>query len=185
MADPPEVVPAAVPAVVPPTFTIDAFDRHKMKWSRWVERLESAFVLFGVQDGVKLHMLLHYMGGETYDILCDKLAPERPSQKTYAQLVETLQTHFNPEPLEILENFDNRRVPDCAPEARDHLQLRELPQHGLAESIRVRVEGPGNSVSPAGGAGPDFAACPGDCSFDGAVQQGRTGDPGEARKSRC
>lgn len=94
-----------VPVVVPPSFTIDPFDRHKMKWSRWVERLEGAFVLFGVQQNAKLPMLLHYMGGETYDILSDKLAPVRPNQKTYAEVVETLQAHFNPEPLEILENF--------------------------------------------------------------------------------
>ncbi|XP_062715253.1 uncharacterized protein K02A2.6-like [Aedes albopictus] len=107
---PPGIVPAAappgiIPAAVPPSFFIDPFDRHKMKWSRWVERLEGAFVLFGVRNDVKLYMLLHYMGGETYDILSDKLAPERPQQKTYDQIVAVLEAHFNPEPLEILENF--------------------------------------------------------------------------------
>lgn len=128
MADPPVPV---VPAAVPPTFSIDPFDRHKMKWSRWVERLESAFVLFGVQDGVKLHMLLHYMGGETYDILSDKLAPERPHQKTYDQVVAVLEAHFNPEPLEILENFrfHCRKQADDRPDETIHeylIALRKL-----------------------------------------------------------
>nr|XP_029711580.1 uncharacterized protein LOC115256768 [Aedes albopictus] len=87
------------------SFIIDPFDRHKMKWSRWVERLEGAFNLFGVQPDTRLFLLLHFMGGETYDILCDKLAPEKPQQRTYADIVAALEDHFNPEPLEILENF--------------------------------------------------------------------------------
>ncbi|XP_062713385.1 uncharacterized protein K02A2.6-like [Aedes albopictus] len=87
------------------SFIIDPFDRHKMKWSRWVERLEGAFNLFDVQPDTRLFLLLHFMGGETYDILCDKLAPEKPQQRTYADIVAALEDHFNPEPLEILENF--------------------------------------------------------------------------------
>ncbi|XP_058456616.1 uncharacterized protein K02A2.6-like [Malaya genurostris] len=87
------------------TFTVEPFDRHKMKWSRWVERLEGAFLLFGVRDDAKLPMLLHYMGAETYDVVSDKLAPEKPQTKTYDEIVQTLENHFNPEPLEILENF--------------------------------------------------------------------------------
>nr|XP_029720499.1 uncharacterized protein LOC115262237 [Aedes albopictus] len=77
----------------------------KMKWSRWVERLEGAFLLFGVGPQAKLPMLLHYMGAETYDVVSDKIAPEKPQTKTYDEVVQILETHFNPEPLEILENF--------------------------------------------------------------------------------
>lgn len=98
-------VPVFAPAMMQSAFTIDAFDRHRMKWSRWVERLEGAFVLFGVRDDTKLFMLLHFMGSETYDTVCDKLAPAKPQTKTYAEIVRLLEAHFNPEPLEILENF--------------------------------------------------------------------------------
>ena len=69
---------AAVPVAMQSSFTVEPFDRHKMKWSRWVERLEGAFLLFGVGNAAKLPMLLHYMGSETYDVLSDKIAPERP-----------------------------------------------------------------------------------------------------------
>ncbi|XP_055543345.1 uncharacterized protein LOC129728892 [Wyeomyia smithii] len=96
---------ATAPVAMQSSLTIDPFDRHRMKWSRWVERLEGAFVLFGVQQETKLYMLLHFMGGETYDVVCDKLAPEKPQRKTYAEIVRVLEAHFNPEPLEILENF--------------------------------------------------------------------------------
>ncbi|XP_055522452.1 uncharacterized protein K02A2.6-like [Wyeomyia smithii] len=96
---------ATAPVAMQSSFTIDPFDRHRMTWSRWVERLEGAFVLFGVHQETKLYMLLHFMGGETYDVVCDKLAPEKPQRKTYAEIVRVLEAHFNPEPLEILENF--------------------------------------------------------------------------------
>ncbi|XP_055613053.1 uncharacterized protein K02A2.6-like [Uranotaenia lowii] len=96
------------------TFTIEPFDRHKMKWSRWVERFEGALQLFGVREQTKLPMLLHYMGAETYDVVSDKLAPAKPKDQAYAAIVKILEEHFNPEPLEIVEcvNFLFRR--QCA-----------------------------------------------------------------------
>nr|XP_029709454.1 uncharacterized protein K02A2.6-like [Aedes albopictus] len=86
-------------------FTIEPYDRHRMKWSRWVERLEGAFLLFRVPADLRRPMLLHYMGGENYDIVSDKLAPVKPQARTYDEIVQLLETHFNPRPLEILENF--------------------------------------------------------------------------------
>lgn len=96
---------AAAAFAMQSAFTIEPFDRHKMKWSRWVERLEGAFVLFGTGEQAKLPMLLHFMGGETYDVVSDKLAPVKPQTKNYDEIVQLLEQHFNPEPLEILENF--------------------------------------------------------------------------------
>ncbi|XP_058064914.1 uncharacterized protein LOC131214591, partial [Anopheles bellator] len=84
---------------------IEPFDRHRTKWTRWVERLETAFTLFLVPEDRKLLMLLHYIGSENYDIVADKLAPVKPHAKTYAEIVKLLQEHFTPKPLEILENF--------------------------------------------------------------------------------
>ncbi|XP_024887651.1 uncharacterized protein K02A2.6-like [Temnothorax curvispinosus] len=46
-----------------------------------------------------------YLGPETYNLLCDKLAPVEPTTKTYEELVAIMKNHFNPEPLEIAENF--------------------------------------------------------------------------------
>lgn len=50
-------------------------------------------------------MLLHYMGGETYDTVSDRLAPVKSQTKSYEEIVQLLENHFNPRPLEILENF--------------------------------------------------------------------------------
>lgn len=110
---------APVPIAMQSAFTVEPFDRHKMKWSRWVERLEGAFLLFGIQDGAKRPMLLHYMGAETYDAISDKLAPVKPQTKTYQEIVELLEEHFNPEPLEILENFRFKSRKQCDERAEE------------------------------------------------------------------
>uniref|UniRef100_A0A182PX69 RT_RNaseH_2 domain-containing protein n=1 Tax=Anopheles epiroticus TaxID=199890 RepID=A0A182PX69_9DIPT len=45
------------------------------------------------------------MGGEAYDVLCDKIAPKRPRECNYSVVIATLEEFFHPEPLEISENF--------------------------------------------------------------------------------
>ncbi|XP_055915493.1 uncharacterized protein K02A2.6-like [Eupeodes corollae] len=85
-------------------FCVETFDKNKTKWSRWVSRLEGAFGLFHVLEAQKRDFLLHFMGSETYDILCDKLSPAQPNDKTFKDIVELLEQHFNPDPLEIVEN---------------------------------------------------------------------------------
>lgn len=85
-------------------FSIETYDTTK-KFDRWLMRLESAFKVFGVPETKKAAYLLHYMGPDAYDVLCDKLSPELPSNKTYDQLVKTMKQHYNIEPLEIAEIF--------------------------------------------------------------------------------
>ncbi|KAK5637929.1 hypothetical protein RI129_012224 [Pyrocoelia pectoralis] len=63
-------------------FTVEIFNPEVTSWERWVKRLETAFKVFNTQEEVKLHYLLHYMGTTTYNVLCDKLAPEDPEKKT-------------------------------------------------------------------------------------------------------
>lgn len=86
-------------------FTIEQFDNAKNQWSRWVKRLEGAFTIFNVPDDKKVGYLLHYMGADAFDTLCDKLAPEDPWLKEYKFLVDYMQQYYNPAPLEIAENF--------------------------------------------------------------------------------
>lgn len=90
-------------AAVPSTFTFEPYDKHKSKWSRWVKRLESAMLIFGVPAASKLNMLLYYMGAETYNLLCDHLSPIEPETKSYDEVVAALDGYFDPEPLEMVE----------------------------------------------------------------------------------
>ncbi|KAK4885261.1 hypothetical protein RN001_001532 [Aquatica leii] len=87
------------------TFTVDTFDPASTTWSRWVKRLEGAFKVFKTEEEIKVFCILHYMGANTYDILCDKLAPIEPETKSYKEIVELLQNFYSPAPLEIAEIF--------------------------------------------------------------------------------
>ncbi|XP_055543420.1 uncharacterized protein LOC129728971 [Wyeomyia smithii] len=99
--------PAIDAARAPPSnFVIDPFNKKKLKWTRWVKRLENVFSIYGVADEImRKSLLLHYMSAETYDIVCDKIAPVTPREKSYAEIVDVLEGFFNPQPLEISENF--------------------------------------------------------------------------------
>ncbi|XP_055590407.1 uncharacterized protein LOC129742525 [Uranotaenia lowii] len=92
-------------AAVPASFTFEPFNAATSKFDRWLERLEISFRIFKVQDNDRRDYLLHYMGAATYDILCSKLKTEAAETKSYKQIGDLLKRHFNPEPLEILENF--------------------------------------------------------------------------------
>ncbi|XP_072384592.1 uncharacterized protein [Diabrotica undecimpunctata] len=85
-------------------FSIESYDVSK-KFDRWLMRLESAFKVFGIPEGKQSAFLLHYMGPEAYDILCDKLSPQIPDAKSYDEVVNIMKEHYNPEPLEIAEIF--------------------------------------------------------------------------------
>ncbi|KAK9739488.1 hypothetical protein QE152_g8990 [Popillia japonica] len=85
-------------------FTVETFE--KKKWTRWIERLEGAFTISKItEEESKKHLLSHYMGQEAYDILSDKLAPQKPQDKSYQEIEGTLQTFFEHQPLEIVENY--------------------------------------------------------------------------------
>ncbi|XP_031358777.1 uncharacterized protein K02A2.6-like, partial [Photinus pyralis] len=86
-------------------FQIEMFENSRFQWERWVKRLEGAFDVFQIEENKKLPYLLHYMGPDTYDLLCDKLSPNKPTDKTYNQVVKLLQDYYSPVPLEIAENF--------------------------------------------------------------------------------
>lgn len=89
----------------PRTFAFEPFNPAATKFDRWVKRLEVSFRIFKVAEADKRDFLLHFMGGATYDVLCNKLNAVAPEDQTYDQIVTLLQAHYSPAPLEILENF--------------------------------------------------------------------------------
>ena len=53
----------------------------------------------------KAGMLLSKVGANAYKLLKDILTPEKPKDKTYAELREALLSHFSPKPLIIAERL--------------------------------------------------------------------------------
>jgi len=67
--------------------------------------MEGSFQVFGIGEDLQVQYLLHYIGMEAYDILCDKIEPGNPAKKSYEELVTIMREHYEPAPLEIMENY--------------------------------------------------------------------------------
>ncbi|GFW57499.1 LYR motif-containing protein 4 [Trichonephila clavipes] len=70
-----------------------------------VERLESYFVVNGIEDKMKVPVILSLMGATTYKLLKNLATPNFPSELTYQDIVKLLSEHLNPKPLEMTERF--------------------------------------------------------------------------------
>ena len=85
--------------------TLSEFVLQKEKISTYLECVELYFAANEVEDEKHVPVLLTAIGGETYALLCSLLAPVKPSSKTFTELKEVLQRHFNPKRLVIAERF--------------------------------------------------------------------------------
>ena len=125
---------------------IESFDETKENWETYVERVEQFFLANDIDDDHKVPTLLSLIGGKTYTLLRDLLAPETPATKSFQQIVTTLQEHLSPKPLEIAERF--RFYEKNQQEGESILsyvaELRKLATHcnfggNLNEALRDRV----------------------------------------------
>lgn len=109
-------------------FSYEAFDVQKISWLRWVKRFESALSLYDCKIEKKKSLLLHFIGTQAYNILCDKLTPEDPEAKGYAEIVKVLEDHYEPKPSELLEcfKFNMRKQTDGESAAEFVVALRKL-----------------------------------------------------------
>ena len=85
---------------------VEEFDGNKDDWQQYVERLEYFFIANGI-DGAdrKRAVFLSLIGQSTYKTLCNLLSPDKPGDRSYADLVGTLSKHYKPAPSEIVERF--------------------------------------------------------------------------------
>lgn len=90
---------------IPGSFAIEAFDPATTTWKRWVQRLQGAFLIFGIEQEARVPFLLHYVGPTAFDVLCDRLDPDDPFSQSYEALVQKLEEFYEPTPLEIAENY--------------------------------------------------------------------------------
>lgn len=84
---------------------IQAFTPSTSIWDRWIQRLQGAFTIMRIQDKDKVPHLLHYVGEEAFNNLCDHFGADDPYTKAYDVLVNKLKELYAPASLEIAENF--------------------------------------------------------------------------------
>ena len=124
---------------------IDVFDETQESWASYTEHLEQYFIVNEIGDDRKVPALLSLIGPKTYGLVRVLTAPTKPSRKTFAELVTTLQAHLAPKPLTIAERFRFHKRDQKEEESVNAYaaELRRLSEHcefgtNLNESLRDR-----------------------------------------------
>lgn len=93
-------------ALTPSYLGIEQFDSTSDTWESYAERLIQSLKLHAVVGEEKqVAALLTSMGGATYKLLKDLVAPTKPETLTFDAICKRLKEHYSPKPLTIAERF--------------------------------------------------------------------------------
>ena len=126
--------------------TIGEFQNAQESWQSYVERLQY-FVANDVKTADKQHaVLLSTVGGQTYQLIRNLLAPTKPTEVTFAEIVDAVQKHVQPRPSIIVErfNFHSRARRQGEDVSTYVAELRKLSEHcnfgtALNDMLRDRL----------------------------------------------
>ena len=80
---------------------LDEFNPDQEEWPQYVERLEQFFR----GKPKRRAIFLSVIGSVPYQLLRSLLAPMKPSEKTFEELVAKLTEHYSPKPPEVMQRF--------------------------------------------------------------------------------
>ena len=87
--------------------SVGAFEEGKEDWGQYVERAEHFFDANAIQPAErKKACFLTLMGAPTYKLLSSLIAPAKPAEKSYDQIVEALKKHYCPKAVAIMQRFE-------------------------------------------------------------------------------
>ena len=113
--------------------TIGEFQNAQESWQSYVERLQQYFVANDVRTAEKQRaVLLSAVGGQTYQLIRNLLTPTKPTEVTFAEIVDAvLQKHVQPRPSIIVErfNFHSRARRQGEDVSTYVAELRKLSEH--------------------------------------------------------
>ena len=132
---------------------LEEYDRSTEDWTQYVERMDHFFDANEIVDvRKKKSVFLAVVGPTTYALLQNLVAPAKPGDKTFVELVAALKEHFKPTPSETVQRskFHTRvrkpgeSVADLVAELRS---LAEFCNFGtsLNDILRDRIVGGINS----------------------------------------
>ena len=82
------------------------FVEGQEEWQQYAERMGHFLTANGVTtEDRKCSIFLSVIGPKTYKLLCSLVSPNKPGDKSFAELVQSLKSHYNPEPSEIVERY--------------------------------------------------------------------------------
>ena len=96
---------------------IGPFVEGQEEWPQYAERVEHFFTANGIKrDDKCLAVFLSIIGPQMYTLLANLVAPKKPGEKKYEDVVKELKKHYNLQPSEIMQQF------------RFHTQIRKLEE---------------------------------------------------------
>ena len=127
--------------------TIGEFQNAQESWQSYVERLQQYFVANDVRTAEKQRaVLLSAVGGQTYQLIRNLLAPTKPTEVTFAEIVNAVQKHVQPRPSIIVERFNfHSRARHQGEDVSTYVaELRKLSEHcnfgtALNDMLRDRL----------------------------------------------
>ena len=129
------------------TTKMDEFQPENESIEAYLERIEIYFDVNGVADDKKVSVFLNALGGKTYTLLRNLLAPAKLNTKSLNDLTTALNNHYAPKRVVIAERFHFYRRNQAPGEsiAEFVAELRKLSTHcsfkdsQLEEALRDRL----------------------------------------------
>ena len=113
--------------------TVGEFNSTREDWVSYTERLVQYFVANGIaEEGDKRRaILLSSCGAATYQLICNLVAPDKPTDKNYTEIVAVVKAHHQPRPSTIVQRFHfHTRTQKPSESVGDFIaQLRKLSEY--------------------------------------------------------
>ena len=125
---------------------IGEFDAALEEWGNYMERVTHYFAANGIEADKQKDTFLCCIDRDTFGLLRTLVAPAKPGEKTYKELVDALTAHLAPKPLVIAERFRfHKRVQKEGESIKVYAaSLQKLAEHcafgqSLADTLRDRL----------------------------------------------
>ena len=126
--------------------SIGEYCAGKEEWSQYAERLDHFLAANSIKDAKKKDVFLAVIGPPIHKLLKSLVAPAKPGEKEYNQLVQVLTQHFELAPSEIMRRYHfnsciQRRGESVATYISELRGLEQFCNHGdsLETMLRDRL----------------------------------------------
>ena len=127
--------------------TVGEFNLTREDWVLFVERLDQYFVANGISEekNKRRAILLSCCGAATYQLIRNLVAPNKPTDKAYVEIVEVVKAHHQPRPSTIVQRFHfHTRTQKPGESVGDFIaQLRKLSEYcGFRDTLQDMLRDP-------------------------------------------
>ena len=84
---------------------VQEFRPESESFAVYVESVQLFFTANDIPGRKKTPVFLSVVGGSTYGMLRNLVAPASPKDKSFEEIVEVLKAHFEPKPIVIVERY--------------------------------------------------------------------------------